>query len=414
MDRVSSNLPNDNMQYFTRQRQVDMSELQSKMGAQTRMLNLRDDPAAAAHSTRYQSFTARLEKYSSNIQMAINTYNSTEDKMREAQDMLQEVRQLAVQGANGTYTREETKAMAVQVDEYLKQLIQTANAVGGDGTAVFAGMRTKNLPFRVVEGTVPGTDRTVITGVEYLGNIGQKETEIADNQYIETNFPGNQIFWAENQQVFARRDATDYVVTQNATISIDNVPISLKQGDNIYAIVAKINDSKAAVKARIDPVQNSLVIETTNPHQLWLKDETGKVLQDLGMLRDGTSNPPQNLAKDVTVFGGSVFDSLISLRNHLEAGDQANIGGDVLRGLDSAMGSLLGKLASVGAKTSRLELAYKTTEKIIPDYLARNSLEIDLDMTKAITDYKVLEQTHEAALSTAAKLMKVSLLDFLR
>jgi flagellar hook-associated protein 3 FlgL len=126
------------------------------------------------------------------------------------------------------------------------------------------------------------------------------------------------------------------------------------------------------------------------------------------------SKPPQNLAKDVTVFGGSVFDTLISLRNHLDSGDQANIGGDVLRSLDSAMGSLLGKLGSLGAKTSRLELAYKTTEKLIPDYQARNSLEVDLDITKAITDYKVLERTHEAALATSAKLMKTSLLDFLR
>jgi flagellar hook-associated protein 3 FlgL len=145
-----------------------------------------------------------------------------------------------------------------------------------------------------------------------------------------------------------------------------------------------------------------------------VRDESGSVLQDLGVLRDGSSPSPQNFAKDAVVFGGSMFDTMINLRNHLRNGDQANIGGDVLRGLDSAMGNLLGNLGSLGAKTARLELAYKTTEKLLPDYQARNSLEVDLDMTKAITDYKVLEQTHEAALSTAAKLMKVSLLDFLR
>jgi len=304
--------------------------------------------------------------------------------------------------------------MATQVDEYLKQMLLVANAIGGDGTTVFAGERTKNLPFRVVEGTLPGTDKTVITGVEYMGNIGVKQTEISDNHYVETSFPGNQVFWAENQRIFAARDATNYVVTANSTIAIDGVPVELRQGDNIYAIINKINSSKTAVKARLDPAQNSLVLETTTPHQLWLNDQNGKVLQDLGIVRDGGSPSPLNLAKDASRFGGSLFDSLISLRDHLQRGDQINVGGDVLAGLDSGMGNLLSNLGSLGAKSSRVQLAFKNNEKMIPDMKQRLSIETDLDMTKAITDYKLMELTHEAALSTAAKVLRPSLLDFMR
>lgn len=414
MDRVSTNLPNDNMQFYTRQRQVDMSELQDKMASQTRIQNLRDDPAAASHATRYQSYNARLERYSDNMQMAINTYNTTETNMRQAMDIMQEVRQLAVQGANGTYTKEELRHMATQVDEYLKQMVLLANSLNGDGTAVFAGERTKNLPFRVVEGTLPGSDKTVIAGVEYMGNIGVKETEISDNHYIETSFPGNQVFWAENQQVYAKRDASNFVVTADSTISVDGVGIDLRQGDNIYAIIGKINASKAAVKARLDPVQNSLVLETTSPHQLWLGDSAGRVLQDLGVVKDGNGPAPNNLAKDAVRFGGSLFDSLISLRDHLQQGDQLSVGGEVLRGVDSGMGNLLSSLGSLGAKSSRVQVAFKNNEKMIPDVKGRLSLEMDLDMTKAITDLKLMELTHEAALSTAAKVLRPTLLDFLR
>lgn len=414
MERVSTNLPNDNMQYYTRQRQVDMSNLQSKMATSSRILNLRDDPAAASHATRYQSFNTRLERYSDNMQMALNTYNTTEDHMRQGLDILHEVRQIAVQGANGLYGKGEYEAFAMQVDEYLKQMVAVANAVGGDGTTVFAGERTKNLPFRVIEGTLPGSDKTVITGVEYMGNIGVKQTEIADNIYINTTFPGNQVFWSENQQIFARRDATNFAVTANSTMNIDGVPIELRQGDNIYAIIGKINSSKAAVKARLDPVQNSLVLETTSPHQLWLEDAAGSVLQDLGVIQNSIGKPPQNIAKDASRFGGSMFDTLIALRDHLQRGDQLNVGGEMLKGIDSSMSNLLSNLGSLGAKSSRVQVAYKNNEKMIPDMEARLSIETDLDMTKAITDYKLLELTHEAALSTAAKVLRPTLLDFLR
>ncbi len=414
MDRVSSNLPNDNMQYFTRQRQVDMNAMQSRLASQNRILNLRDDPAAAGHAGRYQSFNTRLERYSDNIQRSIEMYRSTETQVRSALDILHEVRQLAVQAANATYPAEERKIMAGQVDEYLQQLVQVANATDGEGNAVFGGFRTKTTPFRTVDGVVPGHGSSVMVDVEYLGDIGTKQSEIADNQYIDTTFPGNQVFWAENQSIFSARDASSFVLGQDSVISIDDQSIQLKQGDNVYAVIAKINDSNAAVKARLDPIQNSLVLETTNPHQIWMRDQSGTVLQDLGVVKDPESNPPHNLANGATRFGGSLFDMVISLRDNLYANDQLDIGGRVLSGLDKAMGTVLSNLGSIGAKTTRMELAYLTTEKLIPDYTGRISRELDLDVTKAITDYKVMEMTHKAALSTAARIIQPSLLDFLR
>lgn len=414
MDRVSSNLANDNMQYFTRQRQVDMNDLQSRISSQSRILNLRDDPAAAAHASRYASFNTRLETYSANIQQANDIYKSTETQMRSALDLVQKVRELAIQGANGTYSPDELKMMAAEVDQYLQQMVQLANSRDADGTFMFAGLRSKNTPFRTLEGRVDGNGTSVITGVEYLGDIGKRPAEIADNQYIDTTFPGNQVFWAENMSVYAGRDATSYVLTSDASISIDDQVIDLKAGDNIHSIISRINNSPAAVKAKLDPDTSGLVLETTTPHQIWLRDESGSVLKDLGVLGQKPANPPHNLSRDAKQYGGSVFDTLINLRDNLYAGDQKDIGSNVIKGLDSSLDNLLSNLGSLGAKSSRMDLAFKTTEKLLPDYQARISRELDVDITKSITDYKVLELTHQAALSTAAKIMKTTLLDFLR
>jgi flagellar hook-associated protein 3 FlgL len=414
MNRISTNLPNDNLQYHTRWRQVEMNESQNRMAAQTRILNLRDDPAAAAHATRHQSYLTRLERFSDNIQNSINHYQVAEGHMRHSVDILQEIRQLAVQGGNGTYSRDDLIAMGNQVDELLREFINTANATDAEGLSIFSGNRTRNLPYRVIEGRSPGAGENLVTNVEYIGDIGVKRTEIADGKYIELNFPGNQVFWAENQQIYAEPAAGDYVVQSDSSISVNGTEISLREGDNVYQVMAKINDAGAGVRASLDPVSSSLVLETTSPRQIWVTDENGRVLQDLGIIRDGESRPPQNISRDARVFGGSAFDAIIRLRDNLLQGDTVDIGGDGLRSIDSALSNVLGNLGSLGARTSRMELAFKRIEKEYVDVGANNSRLTDIDLTEAITEFSMLEQTHRAALSVAAKVIQPTLLDFLR
>ncbi len=414
MNRISTNLPNDNIQYHTRNRQVMMNEAQERMASQSRILNPRDDPAAAAHATRQLSYLNRLDRFSDNIENGINHYRIAEGHMRHAVDVLQEIRQLAVQGGNATYSREDLAAMGRQVDELMKEFVSSANASDAEGTSIFAGGRTRQPPFRVVEGRVPGMGGTLTTHVEYTGDIGVKKTEIADGKYIELNFPGNQVFWAENQQIYSEVDAGTYVVQADSTITINGVDIALSEGDNAYQIMAKINDSAAEVKSQLDPVSGALVLETTTPRQLWLTDENGSVLQDLGIIADADTRPPHNIASGALVFGGSAFDAVIRLRDNLYQGDTLDIGGDGLRSIDSAMNNMLSNLGSLGAKTSRLDLAFKRTEKEYVDVGANASRLTDIDLTEAITEFSMLELTHRAALSVAAKVIQPTLLDFLR
>lgn len=414
MNRISTNLPVDNMQYHTRNREVAMNETQNRMAAQTRILNLRDDPAAAAHSTRQQSYLNRLERFSDNIQTSIGQYNVAEGHMRHGVDLLQEIRQLAVMGANGTYSQEDLTAMGNQVDELLREFVNTANATDAEGLSLFGGTRTQSLPYRVVEGLSPGAGDNLITNVEYIGDNGVKQTEIADGKYIELNMPGNEIFWAENQQIYSRSDAGNYVVQADSEISINGRSVQLTEGDNVYAVMAKINDSGAGVRSSLDPVNGSLMLETTSPRQLWLEDESGSVLQDLGILSGTDQRPPQNINTDAQVFGGSAFDAIIRLRDDLLQGDTLDIGGDGIRSIDSALSNMLGKLGTVGARTSRMELAYKRTENELLDVTANESRLTDVDLTEALTEFAMLEQTHQAALSVSAKVMQTTLLDFLR
>ena len=415
MKRISTNLPNDDMQYYLRQRQYSMNNLSNKMSSQTRVLELRDDPAAAAHSTRYASLTKRLERFSQNVSYAQANHQITEGRVSEAVEVLQRIRELAVQGAHGTYTKEDLAIMGEEVNQLLGQLVEIGNARNGDGTTIFSGDKSKSLPFRAVDGSVAGTGRKVIKGVEYIGAIGVNKTEISDGAYARINFPGNEVFWAENQQLFSRVDATPYQVNADTSIFIDGEEIRLREGDTIHSIIAKINDSNTPVKAKIDPMRNSLVLQTTTPHQMWLRDgEGGRVLQDLGILRDAETPPPGNINHTARIFGGSVFDMVIKLRDDMYLGHAEEIGGRSLRGIDDALESMTSTLGSLGALGSRLDITYARLATETNNVTSLNSQTIDLDMTKAIMDYSNLELTHKAALGVAGRILQPTLLDFLR
>jgi len=407
-------MTNNSMMNHTRHRQVELNNIQNQIGSQNRIQRLRDDPASAAHATRYQSYITRLERYSQNIEQGIDTYRVTEGHMRHAVDILQEVRALAVQGANGTYTREDTQHMARRVDELLGALVETANAKNGDGSTVFSGDRTRNLPFRVVEGNIPSYGGSLITSVEYTGSIGLKQAEISDGSYIPLNFPGNRVFWAENQAVYGAVDSSNYLATEDSTVALDGFEVPINAGDNIYSIMSKINRSDAGVRASLDPVTSALVLESTTPHQIWIQDKTGQVFTDLGILSKPTDPPPHNTNPDAQVFGGSLFDAVIRLRDELFAGDAIDIGGAAIAGLDGAMNNLLSEVGSLGAKTERLDFSLVRIEKEIPDMYETLSKEVDIDMTEAITRLKTIETTHQAALAALARIVPRTLLDFLR
>jgi len=415
MKRISTNLPNNDMSYYMRLREWKMNELQNKMAGQTRLKNLRDDPIAAGHATRYQSKIVRLERFVDNIGKIRGDLSLAEGNIRSGLDILQRVRELSVQGANGIYDDQQMAYMAEEVDQLLRELVEIANSLDGKGNYIFAGHRSKIAPFRVNTGRVEGSrDAEVIQSVQYVGDNGRNRGEIDEAATLDFRLPGNYVFWAERQQIYSSVESLNYRVQNDSAIRIDGVEIELKEGDNVYAVIDKINASEAPVRARLDPVENALTLEGTFPHQIWPEDRRGTVLQDLGIIARGSQSPPLNVADSAANYGGSIFDMIITVRNGMYENDLHRIGGDGLRGIDDAVQALTAHLAEIGSKDSRLQITEQRLETERPDYIGFLAKEADLDITEAITDLKMLEHVHQAAVGTAARVIQPTLLDFLR
>lgn len=413
MTRVSTGMMNNDIQNNLRLQESRQNRINGQLSSQQCLQSLREDPLAAGHLVRYQSYLGRVQTFEKNAQVLTDRFSLTEGYMDQSLEIMHRVRELAVAGATGTYTPDDLKNMASEVDELLEELVQNANATGPDGNSLFAGTRTNRQAFDVEMGTVDGSGSPKITQVRYNGNVDINKIEVDEGAYLETQSAGNRIFWSQPQELYSMRDASSYRVAEDGVISVDGREIRLSAGDNVYSIVAKINDSGAAVKASIDPVSFGLNLQTTDSRQLWLQDLSGTVLQDLGLIKDASQHPPYNISDNVQLSGGSLFDSVIALRDAMLTGDQEAIGGRVLGEIDGSVNNLVSRLAQTGAEYERAVQNISRNSATALNVTSMISREGDLDFTKAVTDMKMMDYVREATLSTAGKLYSSSLLDYM-
>lgn len=414
MKRISSNMQYTDRSFAVRNQENRLHRVHNQLSTQRRIQQLRNDPLAAGHSVRYKSLLTRLDRFEKNAKTLNDQYRVAEAPMQTAMDIMQRLRTLALAGATGTNTAGDLKKMAPEVDQLLDELVQNANAIGADGTYLFAGTKSFTEPFEPVMGDIDGAGSAVITAVRYNGSIDTKRIESDELAFLDINHAGNRIFWADKQVLFSETDARNYVVTADSTIEVDGVSIPLVAGDNVYAIISKINNSGAAIKASLDPVTSGLNLETTDARQLWLRDiGEGSVLSSLGLIK-AQQRPPYNLSDSVRVSGGSLFDAVIAMRNAMYAGDQEALGGKVLGSIDGAIDNVSMRLAENGARYERAETVLARLNAQIPNVTSAESRESDLDLTQAIADLKLYEYTHAASLSTLGSLYKNTLLNYMR
>jgi flagellar hook-associated protein 3 FlgL len=415
MRRVSTDMPNTDMQYYLRRQEDNLHNLQTQIATGNKLNQLRNDPLAASHAVRYESYLARLERFEANTLYAVDHFNQVDIYLQRAVDVMQRIRELAVTGANGTFTKDDTRAMGIEVNELLKELVSIANTVGPDGKQLFAGDKAFTEPFRVVEGTVEGGGETLVVNVEYRGAGPARRAEISDGAYTELDIGGGEAFWAERMQIFSGTDTSAWRALQDGAFYVDGYEVAVRAGDTLPAIVAKINESGAAVKASIDPDTRGLMLTGTTAHLIKMEDKQGSsTLEELGIIQFNNDPSAPNWAPGARVAGGSVFDMVIRLRDALYRADQAFIGGLGVAGIDNALQNMEARLTEIGSRQERATVTWARLNQEIPNVTSMLARESSVNMIDAATDLSMMDFAHNAALQTAAKILPTTLLDFLK
>jgi len=111
--------------------------------------------------------------------------------------------------------------------------------------------------------------------------------------------------------------------------------------------------------------------------------------------------------------GADFFNHLISLQNHLLAGDSSAVQTTDAPALRSDENNLISQISNNGGVQTQLETAQTSNTKNSTDLTQMVSTQADADITDTIVQLNQAQYAYQAALQSGAGIMQKSLLDYL-
>lgn len=109
-----------------------------------------DDAAGLAVSEKMRSQIRGLNQASRNIANGVNFVQTTEGHLQETTDILQRIRELAVQGSNGIYSDEDRMQIQVEVSQLVAEVDRIASSAQFNGFNMLTGrFANEGMKFQV-------------------------------------------------------------------------------------------------------------------------------------------------------------------------------------------------------------------------------------------------------------------------
>lgn len=145
----------------------DMERLSSGM----RINRGADDAAGLAVSEKFRSQIRGLQQASRNAQDGISFIQTAEGYLAETTDVLQRMRELAVQAANGIYTDKDRQQIMVEINELVDEVDRIASVAEFNALPLLRGAFAKADPQSAVSASFP-TDLNIEDGGGVTVHIG--------------------------------------------------------------------------------------------------------------------------------------------------------------------------------------------------------------------------------------------------
>ena len=237
--RVTQSMLTNNMLTNLNNSYEKMGKLQEQVASQKKFSKPSDDPVAAMMGMGYRTNLNQIQQYSNNIDEATNWIDSTDDAIGESISVLQRIRELAVQGSNGTYEGNQLNSIAEEVKQLKEHLLSIGDTQIG-GKYIFNGQNTNVKPSSsaVVE---DGKITSITYGSEPIN------LEVFTGISLQINTDGSKMFGD------ALKSDGSIQKTLDALTSGNNKEVGNLLGDLDYTI-----DSFLAVQAQVGARQNRI------------------------------------------------------------------------------------------------------------------------------------------------------------
>ena len=114
-----------------------------------------DDPVAAVKILNVERESNLLEQYIGNAGTTVSKLRVEEGVLQGAGNVLQRIRELAVQGLNDTNTQSDRADIAQEIIQLNEELLSLANRQDANGDYLFSGFSTNTQPYTSTGQVIP-------------------------------------------------------------------------------------------------------------------------------------------------------------------------------------------------------------------------------------------------------------------
>lgn len=388
--------------------QQRMTKAESQLSKQTRILSPADDPAGAAKVLSLDQNKTQIEQYQTNSILLKNNLALQETVLTSMRTSYDRISTLAIASGNGTYSLEQRRAVAFELQNIQTELFDLMNTRAADGSYIFAGYQDKS----------PAYERDPNSGVfVFKGDDGSRALQISQSISLPGNDSGKAIF----DSVFVRFQPQLSAAPAGASLEVSNQTAF----DNFYR----------ANFDNLNPLNNqySLQIDAAGTYQLLQNGSAltppftgsysaGQQINFNGLafnLDPATTLPTQ---VDFELPAPTQTNILNTLQRYIDtlndplatADDLAKVLADTLQQVTATANNVDGSLANLGGRLNVVDSVFNTNADLLITNQQYKADISEVDLAAALTEIKRQEVALQAASQTFQKVNATTLFDYIR
>jgi flagellar hook-associated protein 3 FlgL len=401
--RITANQVVRNMQAIINDRYASLADLQEQVSTGKRLRKPSDNPVDVANDLKMRTNVAGLTQYKKNIEDGMGFMSVTDTAMGSMHDLLQRMRELAVEGSTDTITSTERVYFNAEVEQLSRQLLALVNTQYR-GDYVFSGTQTKIPPYELKSSTALKSEDYTNLKMAYFNAAGAPLPPTVqifnafDNSPVTNIIPGSfqlkigATTYQENVD-YTLDYATGKITLTNPALAVDISPASanyaIGQASMTFDYFAKGKDVFGATASNIGTIQREIEQGLTMP---------------ININADEFMN-------NATV-GSDMLGTVINLGKSLLQNDRDGIAASI-ENIDKVLKSVVASQAKNGARVNRFETTQdRNADQTINSTDLQSKLE-DAEMASTITNYMNAQNVYDAALKSTANVIQQSLVNFL-
>jgi len=255
--RITQSMLQNNMLKNLYSSQAQMNKYLTQINTGKKISRPSDDPVIVMKGMGYRTEVTEVDQYRRNTSEIWNWMDHTDDALDKATKAMQRIEELAVQAANDTYDKDEREAIAKEVEQLQRQLVEIANT-NVNGKYIFNGTDTNLKPVEVdEEGNVIVTDTD---GRNQYVNI-----EVSKGITFDVNMDPDKMF---NKELFANIDDFISALKSDDSNQQDEMNSAL---ENLRKGTTDIVNTRAELGAKMNRLE---LIEDRLSHQEIIAKDT--------------------------------------------------------------------------------------------------------------------------------------------